>query len=182
MPATPGGVPFLGVAASAIDTCGIRIVSVLANSPADKAGLQAGDAIVAINGTSISSILSGGAATGSSATTAATGTVTPNPVQPFFTYFETTFQPGQTITLTIQRDTVQFDMRVTLGTVPPGLITAAPSNTSASANTMAPATATSTAPATAVVTSTVIKPTLQPSATGTLKISPTGPATGVSSS
>lgn len=174
---TPNGPAFLGIAAAAIDTCGIRVVSVLPNSPAALAGLRAGDAIVAVNEQSVASILtSGSGATGS---TSGTPSATPNPVQPFFTLIETVFKPGQMITLTIQRGNLQLDIVVILGTIPPGLITPASSasltNTAPppQANTLPPAT--STSPATAAITATS-QPS--PNATNTLKPSPTGPATG----
>lgn len=128
-----GGPVFLGVAATAVDNCGILVGSVVPGSAAASANLQVGDVIVAVNGRAVTSIMNGSASSGTGTSggmaTAAATTAMPLPgangtasIQPFATFIQN-FQAGQTITLTIQRNGQQMDISVTLGTMPSGLST-----------------------------------------------------------
>ncbi len=95
---------YLGVQAEQVDSCGSSIIAVIANSPASKAQLQAGDVIVAFNGT-------------------------PEPTLKGIRDAVQNSQPGDIVTLTIQRNGQQMDVKVTLGTKPPdntGSITVVP--------------------------------------------------------
>jgi len=84
---------FLGVRAEQVDSCGVRIVEVVANSPAAQAQLQADDVIVALD--TVASPDISGLRLGIEA-----------------------HVPGDTITLTIQRSGAQMDVKVTLGVKP----------------------------------------------------------------
>ncbi len=138
---SPGG--YLGVEISIVELCGVRINRLLQDSPAQAAGLQAGDVIVAVDDQSIaalfgsSSMSAGGMAT-MSATNSGSGanaTVMPgatmnatitadNPFlgQVFFQWIQMR-STGETLRLTIQRGGQQMVIPVTLGTIPAGLVT-----------------------------------------------------------
>ncbi len=93
--------PYVGVSLVPGSENGARIASrsadgqppIVSNSPADKAGLQPGDLITAVNGTKI--------------------TTTDGFIATVFQY-----QPGQTITLTVKRDGATKQIKVTLGVRP----------------------------------------------------------------
>jgi len=138
---SPGG--YLGIEISLVELCGVRVDRLLQDSPAQAAGLQVGDVIVAIDDQSIatlfgnSSMGSSGMAT-MSATTSAGGvnaTVMPGATmsatntanslilgQVFFQWIQMR-STGETLRLTIQRGGQQLVIPVTLGTIPAGLIT-----------------------------------------------------------
>ena len=88
--ANPG---FLGVRAEQVDSCGVRIVEVVPNSPASAAQLQADDVVVALDGVATPEIR--GLRLGIE------GHV-----------------PGDKVKLTIQRAGTQLDVTVTLGVKP----------------------------------------------------------------
>ncbi|HLY28396.1 MAG TPA: PDZ domain-containing protein [Aggregatilineales bacterium] len=89
---------YLGVRAEPVDSCGTRIIEVLAQSPAEKAQLQADDVIVAFNGT-------------------------PEPDIAGLRDAVQNSRPGDTVTLTVQRNVQgnlqQLDIKVTLIAKPP---------------------------------------------------------------
>jgi S1-C subfamily serine protease len=85
--------PYLGVRFGPNDEGdGVVIAEVVVDSPADQAGLQAGDIVTAVNGEELGSD-DFGASVGS-------------------------FEPGDVITMTIERDGESQDVEVTLGTAP----------------------------------------------------------------
>lgn len=87
------GRPYLGVRFGPNDDGdGVVIVEVVVDSPADEAGLQAGDIVTAVNGEEF----------GAGNLAALVGS----------------FAPGDTVTLTIERDGETQDIDVTLGTAP----------------------------------------------------------------
>lgn len=53
MPANPG---FIGIRVEAVDNCGVRVIEVLAGSPAVTAQIQVGDVVVAVNGTAVTGL------------------------------------------------------------------------------------------------------------------------------
>src|SRR5579863_6697560 len=116
--ASVGGPGFLGIAATSVDNCGILVGGLVPGAAATAANIQVGDVIVAVNGQSVASIMSGsastssgtGSSTGMATAAATTAMTTPNAngaasmsIQPFATFIQS-FQAGQTITLTIQRN------------------------------------------------------------------------------
>jgi membrane-associated protease RseP (regulator of RpoE activity) len=134
---------YLGIEITIVETCGVRVNRLLANSPASAAGIQVGDVIVAVDNQSIvdlfggmSGNMSGGMATMSATTNAMSGsnntTTTPanatnNTGNPFLgqVFFQSIQQrqTGDMVTLTIQRGGQQLNVSVTLGAIPPGLVT-----------------------------------------------------------
>jgi serine protease Do len=78
------------------DTTGGTLPAITPNSPAEKAGLKAGDIVLQIEGTTVDS---------------------EHPLDALLT----SYAPGQAIKLTILRDGKQLDVSVTLGTRPEGL-------------------------------------------------------------
>jgi S1-C subfamily serine protease len=87
---TPG---YLGVRAEQVAECGVRIVEVVVDGPAATAGIQEGDVIVALDGTAQNSITQLRLALEAAS-------------------------PGEEVTLTIQRNGAEQDVKVTLGTRP----------------------------------------------------------------
>ena len=88
---------------------GVLVISVTANSPASKAGIQGGTQTQSLNGNQVS--------LGGDVITAVNG----QPVQKFedlTSYLTNNTQVGQTITLTILRQGQQMDVKVTLGALP----------------------------------------------------------------
>jgi hypothetical protein len=138
--ANTGG--YLGVEVTTVELCGIRVVRLLADSPAATAGVLAGDVIVAVDDVALATLFGDGTGSGISPTVSATqdlgGTnVTPvagatlsgtatgsNPFlsQVFFQEIQRR-TPGETVRLTVQRGGQQLTLTVTLGTIPPGLVT-----------------------------------------------------------
>jgi membrane-associated protease RseP (regulator of RpoE activity) len=53
MPANPG---FIGIRVEAVDNCGVRVIEVLAGSPAVTAQIQVGDVVVAVNGKAVTGL------------------------------------------------------------------------------------------------------------------------------
>ncbi len=84
---------YLGVRAEQLDDCGVLIVEIVTDSPADKAKLQADDVIVALDGTATPAIA-----------------LLRQSIQ--------AKQPGDKVTLTVQRSGQQMDIEVTLGVRP----------------------------------------------------------------
>ncbi len=78
------------------DTAGATLPAIAPGSPAEKAGLKAGDIVLAIEGTTVDS---------------------EHPLDALLT----SYAPGQSVHLTILRDGKQTDVSVTLGTRPEGL-------------------------------------------------------------
>jgi S1-C subfamily serine protease len=78
------------------DTAGNTLPAIAPGSPAEQAGLKAGDIVVAIQGTTVDS---------------------EHPLDALLT----SYAPGQAVKLTILRDGQQMDVTVTLGTRPEGL-------------------------------------------------------------
>ena len=96
----------LGITASPVDDCGVKILTVLNGSPAWRASLEPGDIIIALNGISVADLV----ATPNYPTPIASY---PSPVlQAFFGKIET-FSAKDTITLTIIRRGTQSDVTVT---------------------------------------------------------------------
>jgi predicted metalloprotease with PDZ domain len=92
--ATPNANPaYLGVTAEQVDSCGVRVVEVKVNSPASQGGLQADDVIVALDGQATPDI---------------------NLLRDWIR----AHVPGDKVTLTVQRNSQQVDVVVTLGAVP----------------------------------------------------------------
>jgi S1-C subfamily serine protease len=91
----------LGIAVEQVQRCGVRILEVKGNSPAEKAGLQAGDVIVAVNTKPISGV---------------------EEIRGFIV----TSQVGEEILLTYQRATGQFDARVKLTDIPKSTVATLP--------------------------------------------------------
>jgi len=87
--------PYLGVQSQLTDQ-GLVVVAVEPGSPADDAGIQAGDVLVGIDGTMIDQDNS-------------------------FTDLLLQHDPGDTVTVTVQRGGQEQDLQVTLGTRPDGL-------------------------------------------------------------
>ena len=87
------GRPFLGIAFS-IEADGALVREVLPGSPADDAGLQAGDLIVAVDGAAMSA----------DALAETIGSMA----------------PGDAITLTVLRDDAELELEATLGSAPKG--------------------------------------------------------------
>jgi membrane-associated protease RseP (regulator of RpoE activity) len=99
---------YLGISALAIGTCGVQVVDVVVGSPADKAGLQAGDVIVSIDDTSITTLST---ITGMEPPKASTNsTVLDN----FFGSIESR-GPDTTVILGVLRNGVPSAISVTLG-------------------------------------------------------------------
>jgi len=138
---SPGG--YLGVEISIVELCGIRVNRLLQDSPAQAAGIQVGDVIVAIDDQAIASLFStsnmspGGMATTNSTASAGSvnATVMPSATvsvtntadssflgQVFFQWIQMR-STGETLRLTIQRGGQQLVIPVTLGTIPAGLVT-----------------------------------------------------------
>jgi serine protease Do len=78
------------------DTTGNTLPAISPNSPAEKAGLKAGDIVLAIEGTTVDS---------------------EHPLDALLT----SYAPGQSVKLTILRDGTQMDVSITLGTRPENL-------------------------------------------------------------
>jgi len=123
---------YLGVEIAAESTCGVRVVRLLANSPAAAAGLRAGDIIVAIDGQALEALLSGMMSMTQNPTVAATmrataispATADSRNVSLAFFNLVRERRPGDKLTLTIQRNRrEEFNAVVTLGTAPAGLVT-----------------------------------------------------------
>lgn len=96
IPPTPTVNPdagYLGIAAEQVEQCGARVLEVKADSGADKASVQAGDVIVAVNGTAITGVAD-----------------LRNAVR--------TARTGDKLRLTIQRNNNQLEITVTLGSIP----------------------------------------------------------------
>jgi serine protease Do len=88
---------------------GVLVISVTANSPASKAGIQGGTQTQSLNGNQVS--------LGGDVIIAVNG----QPVQKFedlTSYLTNNTQVGQTVTLTILRQGKQMDVQVTLGALP----------------------------------------------------------------
>jgi len=108
---------YLGIGAEQVQRCGARIQQVRIDSPADKAGLQAGDVIVALNGEPIS-----GLAEVQKAVRLAVA--------------------GDTLRVTYQRGNVQTTVAIKLGSIPADLLaTAVPTSAPTRAATTRAATA-----------------------------------------
>lgn len=99
--------PYLGIRYNMIDgeiaaeqnlpvQSGAFVASVEPNTPAEQAGLQADDIVIAVNGTSLA-------------------------VDNSLRYVLTQYRPGDTVTLTIQRGSEELTLDVTLGTRPADL-------------------------------------------------------------
>ncbi len=102
---------YLGIGAEQVQRCGARIQIVRPDSPADKAGLQAGDVIVALNGQPISSL-------------------------PEVQQAVRLAVAGDTLRITYQRGNVQTTVAVKLGSIPADLLaTAAPTAATRAATT-----------------------------------------------
>ena len=84
---------YLGIRVADASSSGAQITSVVSGSPADKAGLKAGDVVTAIDGTSITS---------ADDLTSQVGA----------------HQPSDTITVTVTRNGSPKDIKVTLGVRP----------------------------------------------------------------
>jgi membrane-associated protease RseP (regulator of RpoE activity) len=96
IPPTPTVNPnagYLGIAAEQVEQCGARVLEVKADSGADKANVQAGDVIVAVEGKPITGVADLRDAVRNK-------------------------QAGDKLKLTLQRGTNQLDLTVTLGAIP----------------------------------------------------------------
>jgi hypothetical protein len=128
---------YVGVFVAEVADCGLTILTVTANSPAEAAGLLVGDVIVAVDGTSITDMIADAGLTGKDETgmgaggqfdataTADAGGTTSGFVGQFeayssanaFVFFEyiQSQEPGDVVTLTVIRGDHQGDVPVTLG-------------------------------------------------------------------
>jgi hypothetical protein len=130
------GAAYVGIEVTDVENCGVQVLQVMPGSPADMAKLQVGDVIVAVNGQAMSGMASGsstggstGGSTGSasatmSATSSAggsTGSTGPSAaggLTAALASFVQQHQPGDVITLTIERAGQQMDVPVTLAANP----------------------------------------------------------------
>jgi len=126
---------YVGLEVDAVDDCGVQVVSVIAGGPADKAGLQAGDVIVAMDGTSISNLVTlEGLETPSASYSSSV-------IETFFGQIESRGAESSVI-LSVQRSGQQTDISVILSSAAP--VTSSPA---------APGTAAPTSAVTAAATS-----------------------------
>ncbi len=119
---------YLGIAAEQVQTCGARVMEVKPSSAAEKAGLQPGDVIVAVDGKKIGGLVDLQVAV-------------------------RTRKAGDTISLTYERGNDQKTVTATLGAIPVDTTATQAATTAATkAATIAATTASTTAATTSVTT------------------------------
>ncbi len=86
--------PVIGVSVAEAEGGGVAVVAVGANSPADAAGIEAGDVMTAVDGESVAD------------------------VQALINLLNANYRPGDTVTVTVERDGEAQTVEVTLGEAP----------------------------------------------------------------
>ncbi|MEP7286112.1 MAG: PDZ domain-containing protein [Chloroflexota bacterium] len=113
MAATANPTPaYLGVKAEQVEACGSRILEVVAGGPASKSTLQGDDVVVALNGVAVPSVA-----------------ILRREIE--------SRQPGDKVTLTVERKGTQVDVEVTLGAKPVDTTSAVAGTTTATVETPA---------------------------------------------
>lgn len=132
------GTAYIGIEVTDVENCGVQVLSVMPGSPAEMAKLQVGDVIVAVNGQAISSLSTSGGMSGSTSSSSATATMestmsatssaggaagstgpsTISGMTASLASFVQQHQPGDMITLTVERAGQQMDVQVTLAANP----------------------------------------------------------------
>lgn len=112
---------YLGVVVAAVGDCGVRVVEVMADSPAFLGQLAVDDVIIAVNGVPITTLIQNDAAMGEGAGATDSGLSYSTATTRSFFKFIQSMPPGTPVVLTVQRGgDQQIDLNVTLGALTTG--------------------------------------------------------------